>query len=128
MLTMIALFVQVATAEEPAARQPAARQPAARQPTARQPTAQESAQTAWRAAAAAGDKKQLVAICTAAGGELQLKNGGNMAQPGMDMASMMMANMMTRNMQQATCTSGRETITWDATDWDRARIEAPKTK
>lgn len=28
------------------------------------------------------------------------KNGGNMAQPGMDMASMMMANMMMQNMQQ----------------------------
>ncbi|MFK7950167.1 MAG: hypothetical protein AB8G11_21435 [Saprospiraceae bacterium] len=28
------------------------------------------------------------------------KNGGNMAQPGMDMANMMMANMMMKNMQQ----------------------------
>jgi len=115
MITLLSLSLLTASADEQTARTPR--------------TAQQVTQATWQEAAAAGDADKLKAICAAAGGELQLKNGGGMAQPGMDMASMMMANMMMQDQQQqASCTSGRETLAWDATDWDKARVEEPKRR
>lgn len=46
-----------------------------------------------------GDMGQFTAFQQARAMEEAAKNGGNMAQPGMDMANMMMANMMMQQMQ-----------------------------
>lgn len=46
-----------------------------------------------------GDLQKFQQFQQATAMEEAAKNGGNMAQPGMDMASMMMANMMMQNMQ-----------------------------